>query len=78
MFRKASAEEIMEADSCTLTPVLCPVKALAWRYVHIKSNKHKDNTFLSSYWEKGEKHDVTDGDIRTALNSQQEYWNIRK
>ena len=46
---------------------LCPVKALGRRYIHIKSNKHKPETFLSTYWQKGERHDVTDGDIRKAL-----------
>ena len=43
------------------------MKTLARQYVNIKANKHKDDTFLSTYWEKGEKHDVIDGDIRTAL-----------
>ena len=48
-------------------PVLCPVEALARQYIHIKANRHSNDTFLLTYWEKGEKHDVTDGDIRTAF-----------
>ena len=48
-------------------PVLCPVKALTQRYSHIKANKHKPDTFLLTCWERGKRHDVTDGDIRTAL-----------
>ena len=48
-------------------PNLCTVKALARWYVHIKANKRNPDTFLSTYWENGGKHDVTDGDIRKTL-----------
>ena len=48
---------------------MCPVTALGQRYVHITSNKHRQDTFLSSYYIGKEKYDVTDAKICPALKA---------
>ena len=48
---------------------MCPVKALGLWYVHITSNKYKQDTFLSSYYIGKEKYDATDADIRSNLKA---------
>lgn len=49
--------------------VLCPVRALGRRYVHITQNTHDDATFLSAFYVTGARFDVTDNDIRTSLKA---------
>ena len=43
------------------------VKAIGLHYVHIAANNHKSKTFLSTYWIVGDKYDVMDVDIQSAL-----------
>ncbi len=50
-------------------PVLCPVRALGRRYVHITHNTHDDATFLSAFYITGARFDVTDNDVRTSLKT---------
>ena len=45
----------------------CPVKALGRRYCHIRRNTTDRKTWLSAYWVNGERHDLTDNDVRVAL-----------
>eukprot|EP00956_Cyclotella_meneghiniana_P025446 scaffold53123_cov73-Cyclotella_meneghiniana.AAC.1 len=44
-----------------------PVKAVARRYCHIRRHTKVDTTFLSAYFEEGERFDVRDSDIRAGL-----------
>ena len=87
MDRKATAEEIMMADSCTLklsnqkngwrvvcinhhtngNSIMCPVRVIGRRYIHITANKYKPATFLSTHWVDGDMFDVTVVDTRSAL-----------
>ena len=46
---------------------MCPVKAIGCCYVHITSSKHKPKIFLSTYWVDGDRYDMTDADVRSAL-----------
>ena len=46
---------------------MCPVRAIGRRYVHITANKYKPENFISTYWVNGDKFDVTDADIQSAL-----------
>ena len=51
----------------TAISIMCPVRAIGYRYVHIAANNHRPKTFLSTYWINVDKYDVTDVDIRSAL-----------
>ena len=44
-----------------------PVRALGRRYCHIRQHTKNPQTFLSAYFENGERHDVTDNDVRQAI-----------
>eukprot|EP00956_Cyclotella_meneghiniana_P024686 scaffold49904_cov49-Cyclotella_meneghiniana.AAC.1 len=44
-----------------------PVRAVARRYVHIRSHTRDADTFLSAYFQDGERKDVRDRDISAAL-----------
>ena len=46
---------------------LCPVRALGRRVLHIRSNGGAEKTFLSAYFEKGRRVDVTDNNIRDCV-----------
>ena len=46
-----------------------PVKAVARRYCHIKKHTTVDTTFLSAYFEEGERFDVRDSDMRAGLKA---------
>ncbi len=48
---------------------LCPVKALGQRFLHLRLHGGTGKTFLSSYWTKGAKADVTAENISRALKS---------
>lgn len=48
-------------------PVLCPVKALARRYLHIISNTDKVDCELSAFFVDGIRHDLTDKMVRDSL-----------
>jgi hypothetical protein len=48
---------------------LCPVKALGRRYLHLGLHGGTGKTFLSLYWVKGVKADVTAENISQALKS---------
>ena len=45
----------------------CPVRALARRFVHIRSNTNDTSTYLSAFFVGGARFDVTDRDIRFSL-----------
>jgi hypothetical protein len=45
----------------------CPVRALGRRVVHIRTNTFDSSTFLSAFFEKSARFDVTDKDIRCSL-----------
>ena len=45
----------------------CPVRALGRRYVHIRPNTSDSSTFLSAFFVRTARFDVTDGDIRRSL-----------
>ena len=45
----------------------CPVRALGWRYVHIRTYMFDSSTFLSAFFVNNARFDVTDGDIRRSL-----------
>lgn len=47
-------------------PVMCPVRALARRYIHICRHTANPKTFLSAYYDKGKHADVTDRHISSA------------
>ena len=47
--------------------IMCPVIAIGCHCGHIAVNKYKPETFLSTYWVDGNKYDVTDAGIRSAL-----------
>lgn len=47
--------------------VMCPVKALARRYCHIRQHSRTRTELLSAYWEGGQRHDLTDVDMRKNL-----------
>ncbi len=46
---------------------LCPVRALGRHFLHIRQNGGTLKTFLSSYWLKGTRADVTAENISPAL-----------
>ena len=46
---------------------LCPIRALGRRYCHIRSHIQDRKTLLSAYWVNGERHNLTDTEVRTAL-----------
>jgi hypothetical protein len=48
---------------------LCPVKALGQHFLHLCLHGSTTKTFLSSYWMKGAKADVTEENISRALKS---------
>jgi hypothetical protein len=48
-------------------PILCPVHALARRYLYIRRHTSDPITFLSAYFDKGRRNDVTDRHISAAL-----------
>ena len=45
----------------------CPVRAIGKRYLHIRGHTSSGKELLSAYFEKGERKDVKDNDIRAAL-----------
>ena len=45
----------------------CPVRALAWRYLHIREHTNDLSTFLSAFFDANTRFDVTDNDIRNSL-----------
>ena len=45
----------------------CPVRALGRRFVHIRTNTSDHSTFLSAFFVKSARFDVTDKDIRCSL-----------
>ena len=45
----------------------CPVKAIGKRFIHIRGHTRDRKELLSAYFEKGERKDVKDNDIRAAL-----------
>ena len=45
----------------------CPVRALGRQYVHIRTNSPNSSTFLSAFFVRTARFDVTDGDIRRSL-----------
>ena len=47
--------------------VVCPVQALARRYIHICTHKSNPKPFLSTYFSQGKCFDVTDYHISAAL-----------
>jgi hypothetical protein len=47
--------------------VLCPVRALGRRYLHIRAHSSDPRTFLSAYFDKGKRFDVTDRNVSAAL-----------
>jgi hypothetical protein len=51
-------------------PKLCPVKAAARRFIHIRRHMNDDwDTFLSAFYDENGHHDVTDRDISVALKA---------
>ena len=48
-------------------PFFCPVKALGRRYCDIRKHTDDRKELLSAYWVNGERHDLTDKDVRAAL-----------
>ncbi len=48
-------------------PIDCPVRALGWRYVHLRSHGATDRTILSAYYYGGKQFDVTAEHISAAL-----------
>lgn len=87
MSRRATDEQIMTADSCTLRltfqkngwkgvcinhhangdEMLCPVRAIGRRIIHIRSHTSDISTNLSAYFVNGCKHEVTDVNVRESL-----------
>ena len=53
----------------------CPVRALGRRFLHIRSHTMDDTTFLSAFFVKGTRYDVTDKDMRISLKSAAEILN---
>jgi hypothetical protein len=47
--------------------IACPVRALGRRYLHIQAHEPDTRTFLSAYYDKGVRYDVTDRNISAAL-----------
>ena len=47
--------------------IVCPVKALARRFVHIREHTRSNEAFVCSYWDEVGRGDVTDGAIRYAV-----------
>ena len=47
----------------------CPVKALARRVTHIRHNTDDDSTFLSAFYIRTTRFDVTDSDIRNSIKA---------
>ncbi len=51
-------------------PKLCPVKAAARRFVHIRTHMNDDwDTFLSAYFDDDGRHDISDKDISVGLKA---------
>ena len=44
-----------------------PVRALGRQYCHIREHTTNPETYLSAYFENGQRHDVTDNDIRREI-----------
>ena len=45
----------------------CPVRAIGRRYCHIRQHTKNPDTYLSAYFEKGKRRDLTDNDIRKEI-----------
>jgi hypothetical protein len=48
---------------------LCPVRALGWRFLHIRTHRGLAKKLLSTFWDKKTKTDVTAEHISRALKS---------
>jgi hypothetical protein len=47
--------------------IMCPVRALARRVIHIRQHNSDPTTFLSAFYDKGTRRDVSDKNISAAL-----------
>ena len=47
--------------------MMCPVRAIGRRFVHITAHKAKAETFLSPYWVGTTRYHMVDAGIQTAL-----------
>ena len=48
-------------------PLNCPVRALGWRYLHLRMNGVTKKTIISAYFNEGRRYDVTSEHVSSAL-----------
>ena len=65
--KNGSAGACVHHTAITDAGLLCPIKALARRVIHIRAHTNKKNAFLCSYWDDIGRADVTDSNIRYAV-----------